>query len=258
MFLPTVCRLWTVVYLLANIVKFKIEPSKRRVRAVDRQLRSFLVLVLLSCLASACASASTGVGTEQETGMSPQSVFSLVMGQGLTCEAQGQILAFSEAERLEFAEILRLADLTVEERQAMADNRETACPPPESKAQGEIGSVSQAISGTYVVVFIPEGTTSGNYASSVFRDSSSSSWMCNSGSPESPADFVVQFHLQGAYYNRNQLELQGQNWWGSCYLNSTSASRVYNDDDVRSCIGYWTVVLCGGTPPLTSDIVLGL
>lgn len=232
------------------------EHRKAKAKMMSRFSSSLLAFLLLTSLASACISTPP----DSEPTSSPQAVFSLVTNQGLTCAAQGSILAMNEAEHEELAQLFQLAEMTVEQRWAVVDSMEKGCSASEPAFSGEDEVVSQvqAITGTYTVVQIPESTVSGNYATSVFRDSSSSSWMCNSGSPESPADYVAQFHLQGAYYNRNSLKLWGQNWWGSCYLGSLTASRVYSDDDVRSCIGYWTVILCGGTPPLRTDIVLGL
>ncbi|GEM_PF-2925372 len=190
-------------------------------------------------------------------------VLCLCCGGCLCCGAHNvsirSILRFDEAQNEELAHHFLLSELTIEERAALVDARENGCASTRSEAFSDgIGVRTEAISGTWVAIPIPEGTTSGNLANSVFTDSGSSSWMCNSGSPESPTDFVVQFHFQGAYFNRNSLELQGQNWWGSCYLGSSNASRVYDDDDVRTCIGYWTTILCGGTPPITSDIAIGL
>lgn len=213
------------------------------------------VIFALSFMLAACASDVESAETHL---LLPEQVFDIMLDDGLTCQAQQSIVAFNDVQHQQLADMLLRSELTIDQRHAIIENREPDCFPTHGDTSGDIGTSTEAITGTYSVVFIPEGTTSGNYASYVFRDSSSSSWMCNSGSPESPADFVVHFHLQGAYYSRNQLELDGQNWWGDCYLQSTNASRVYSDDDVRTCVGYWTTVLCGGTPPQTTDMVIGL
>lgn len=217
---------------------------------------SIISALLIALMCTACVSESPAAA---ESALSPSEVFTEIVERGLSCELQGRILSFDEAQHEELAHLFLLSELTIEQRATLVDTREGACNSTSTEVvSGGIGVRTEAISGTWVAVPIPEGTTSGNLANSVFTDSSSSSWMCNSGSPESPADFVVQFHFQGAYYNRNSLELQGQNWWVSCYLGSTNASRVYDDDDVRTCVGYWTTILCGGTPPITSDIAIGL
>lgn len=216
----------------------------------------FLLGIVLTSCGVEPIEAETAVSVE----ISPATVFTAILDHGLTCGVQESILGFNEGQHEELAQLFLLSDMSIEARASIVETREVGCFTSEHGygAADGVGAGVEAITGTYSVVFIPEGTTSGNYANSVFRDSSSSSWMCNSGSPENPADFVVQFHLQGAYYSQNSLELQGTNWWGSCYLGSTTASRVYSDDDIRSCIGYWTTILCGGTPPQTTDMIIGL
>lgn len=219
-------------------------------------VRNLFFLGVFVSLVPACVAESSSLPDRE----SPEEVFSQILEKGLTCEVQASILGLEEVGLQQLLRLMRDADLTIEQRHALIEAQQQDCPSEGHRSldAGVIGSQTQAITGTYAVVFIPESTTGGNYGSSVFRDSSSSSWMCNNGASESPADYIMQFHLQGAYYSRNSLKLQGQNVWGSCYLGSTTASRVYSDDDIRSCIGWWTVFACGGTPPLTTDIKIGL
>jgi hypothetical protein len=233
---------------------------------------STTTLALLSACGGEGEIASADPPTKQtgqhQASMSPEEVFQSLQEDGLTCETQAAILEFSEEETLQFGEISQ-ANLDPNQIAQLVDGRETGCTQGREAEQeipksdnSEIGTISQAITSGWKGVFVPEGATSGVYASYVYRDSGSpqhAQWMCSpNNQPESPADFVMHFDFQGAWANRSQLELYGQNWWGHCYLQPSNASRVYPDDDVRVCIGYWTTVLCGGSSPQTTDMVLGL
>jgi hypothetical protein len=124
-----------------------------------------------------------------------------------------------------------------------------------SACHGEAGEVSgsAAVTGSYVVEWVEEASGTGGVTGLVFRDSSSSGWMCNGGRPESPADYLVQYNVSSAYANRSRLRVRGTNWWASCYIQSSNAARVYTDNDVRMCVGFWSVFFCGAVAPTSGD-----
>jgi hypothetical protein len=96
----------------------------------------------------------------------------------------------------------------------------------------------------------------GNQALGIYRDGAGAGWMCNSGSSESPADFIALFSVSGAYNNRGALRVRGSTPWAWAYIPGGLSSRVYSDNHVASCIGYWSVTLTGSIAPLAWELYM--
>lgn len=82
--------------------------------------------------------------------------------------------------------------------------------------------------------------------------------MCNDGSPESPADWVAHVYVYGADTYQSYLLVYGATSCGGCAIPGALSSRVYEDDDIRSCLGYWSVLACCAGSLDTSDLRYGI
>lgn len=90
------------------------------------------------------------------------------------------------------------------------------------------------------VVQIKEQLNSwGYYPNSIYRDSSC---MCGS---DWPADYVFEFYVPNSYANRGKLKITTTNNTSSCYINNYVNARVYTNDIIKACVGYWSVRFCG-------------
>lgn len=219
--------------------------------SLNKTLCAFIVL-----FATACNSPTTS--TEESA---PEEAFVLLQTNGLTCDVQETILALDATEKVEFGALVS-DNISQDVLETIVDSRETDCVNSYTEAQPEnldgVGQATWAITDTYSVEFIEETSGSGgSYPSSIYRDSSSYGWMCNNGSSENPADYIAQYNVSGAYSNRSSLRIRGTNSFASCYISDPTASRVYSDDDIRACFGYWTVYFCTlGTGPMTYESVI--
>jgi hypothetical protein len=111
--------------------------------------------------------------------------------------------------------------------------------------------------GTWRGAANPETGTGGSYPFGIYRDSLAAEWMCNSGvaaTAVDPADFIGVTYVSGSYASTGTVKVKGKNIWANVYLsNTTNASRVYSDNHVAMCIGYWSVFFSGAIIPLTTD-----
>ncbi len=214
-------------------------------------------LLVCAAMAAGCGQVrDTPAESVQRDTMTPDTAFERLTSEGLTCELQAQIIAFTEADRDQFAEITK-AGLSAKERTELLDGKEANCANATSEGTvKDIGTARQAVTGTYSVVFIPEVSGSGGYYPTYLsRDSAFYGWMCNSGSAENPADWILEYHVPGAYSHRSSLKIRGTNSIGSYYTHNPTASRVYSDDDIRTCVGYWEALLCGVTPTTYETVI---
>jgi hypothetical protein len=175
----------------------------------------------------------------------------------LTCEVKEAILSLDELEAAELGELVQ-DKLTVEEARSLLDKEESDCND-SSAAADSVGTIRQAIADPWQGESIEETYLGGgNYPTSVFFDSSTTWWMCNSGSPEYPSDWVVRVFVYGSFANRSGLRVTGTNYCGNCVIPDALASRVYSDNDILSCVGYARSVLCCSGLIYTSDFRFGL
>lgn len=203
---------------------------------------------------------ATGIRVADAKGnIPPQKAYELLVKKGLTCELQETLIALDNDQRSALGKLV-YDNISSEEIEAIIEEREMNCFAPNDVNQDMVysGGITPLITSTYAVEFIEETTGSGGYyPTTIFRDSSSSNWMCNSGSPESPADYVAQYYVPNSYSNRSNLRIRGTNSFASCYIGNPTASRVYSDNDIRACLGYWTVYFCTlGTGPTTYESVI--
>lgn len=179
--------------------------------------------------------------------VSPQKAYNMLINKGLTCEVQAILLALDDDQR---SALGRLAydKISKTEIMALIESRDKNCSAPGDMTQNETSSIAIAspmITTSYTVEMIEEATGSGGYyPSTIFRDSSSSGWMCNSGKSETPADYVAQFNVPKSYSNLSRLRIRGTNSFASCYIKNPTAARVYSDNSIRACYGYWEVFFC--------------
>lgn len=62
-------------------------------------------------------------------------------------------------------------------------------------------------------------------------------------------DYIIHYNRAGAYANRSKLRMDGETSAARCFLNlnpSGLSARVYDDNHVWVCAGYWRVTSCGG------------
>lgn len=87
-------------------------------------------------------------------------------------------------------------------------------------------------------------STSGTAPKAILRDSSSYGWMCNGGAAENPADYIAYTYIKGAYANRTKLRVRGTHTGASCMIPASSSARVYDNDYIYMCVGYWSASGC--------------
>ncbi len=108
--------------------------------------------------------------------------------------------------------------------------------------------------GQHTVRTVPERSFSGGTRpSAIYRDGSSADWMCSAtGGAESPADFIILTHLSGAWASPDRVEVRGRNMATRTAIPGGLGSRIYQDNHVASCLGFWRTVFLMGWP-FTSD-----
>lgn len=219
----------------------------------------FALFTTTLAILSACSSKDEATSTElSETPASPETILQSLQKDGLTCDTQVEILKLNKDDALKLVEISQ-ATLDTNQIVQLIDNRNTNCsqvPQKESsKNDSDLGTVSQAITGTYAVEAIEETSGSGGVQPVyIYQDNSNLGCMCGSDCN----DYIAEFdQVSGAYSNRSSLRIRGTNVWASCYLANPTMARIYSDNDIRACIGWWSVFFCGGggyIPPQTSEI----
>lgn len=212
-------------------------------------LNRFALCIATLSLFSACGSEAPITETgDTPTASEPGDVLTEVQANGLTCEAQQSIQAFDEARSAEFSGLLR-DSMSAEQFTGVVEDREINCTA-SAASSGEIGTVSQAITGSWFAETIEEDYSySGSWGGSViYTDGAAFGNMCGSD-----GDYIVEFDsISGAYANGSSLEVVGLTsdadcmlgWLGRHYV----SARVYSDNDIRACVGYWSAVWCGGAP----------
>ncbi len=203
--------------------------------------------IVLSFVSSGCSNQNESLDENPTV----EYALELLNNDGMTCNTMSVLIKLDPDEVVSLGEQVR-EQYNPEALAFMIDTRERSCSASSETEEGA-SSISQEITGTYQVEFIEEASGSGGNSGSIYVDSASSSWMCNSGSPENPADYIGQYNVSGAYANRSSLRIRGTNAWASCYIQASNATRVYSDDDMRVCIGFWHVFLCGAGAPVAGE-----
>lgn len=207
------------------------------------KIRSFFVVLFIGLLAASGCTAAV----EEPVASEAESAYSLFMSEGLSCRCMATLRALPEIQADEFRVMVR-ESMTPEEIGAVIEAREQGCA---STGSETVGSVVAPITGTYSVEPIEETSGSGGYQPvAIYVDGPSFDNMCGGD-----GDYIAEFdNVSGAYSNRSSLKIRGTNIFASCYISNPTAARVYSDDDIRACIGYWSVYFCGAVAPLTSEI----
>lgn len=216
------------------------------------RIRSFHLVAtfFFGVFASGCVADSL----EAEGITNAERAYELLLAEGLTCDCMREVKALNEDELLEFSDLAR-SSFSDEQYFDLVENRGSDCASTAvSPEAGDVGVVSAAITGTYAVERIEESSSyQGSWGgSSVYRDGAAYGNMCGSDS-----DYIVEFHsISNAYSNRARLRVKGLTSRGTCLLGWLSRhyvdSRVYSDNDIRSCVGYWGAVWCGA--PASGDL----
>jgi len=182
------------------------------------------------------------------SGVATRDLDDAIIHEGITCENAQRVDALGDAERIalrnDLVEAIGLDGLA-----ARIQNREP-CPSSTEMHTLTTGSIKQSITSEFIGEWIEGGDGTGGVSGFVYRDSQSSGWMCNDGNRETPADFLVEYRVAGAFQNHDRLRVKGTNPFASCYitLGGPSAARVYTDDDVRMCVGFWRAFVCALAP----------
>jgi hypothetical protein len=216
-----------------------------------------IVLLSLSTVILFWGCSSPVVTDIDKSKMSAQETIDSIVLNGMTCESQATIVSMKpEESRLVRDELVArfglggLSDIIDNRERCRIDDVNS-----ESNSVENIEVTRQFITNTYTVVFVPELETQSVGWSPVviYSDGSSYGNMCGPWW-EFPKDYIAHFvNVSGAYSSPSTLRIMGLNSYGSCYINQPIGSRVYSDNDIRSCFGYLQVWACGG-PMQTSDV----
>ena len=220
---------------------------------LEHEMKRFLTasILLLSLLGVyACA---TEVDQENER---VAAVTQSILEGGLKCP---QLMALSKMSDSE-AQLVRqgVQDVVgLEALLVMADESEK-CDVQGNAGQAAaegVGLAVQAITGTYKVEQIEEqNSASAGWSPTYIRtDGSSYGYMCGS-QYEWPKDYIAEFlGVTNAYSSPSTLRVMGLTSYGQCYIPGYLMARVYSDNDIRACVGYVHVWVCGG-PMQTTDL----
>lgn len=181
-----------------------------------------------------------------------------IVQDGLTCETMDALVALAPEDAAGVVQLVR-EQLSDEEIGAMIEGRES-CPiaTPADPDGASVGEAQQALySGPWKGETIESTNAGGGYLGWVARDSSSYNWMCNGGAFESPADFVLNVpQVPNAYAKASSLRVRANNIYAGCGLSAFGnklSARVYSDNSMRVCVGYWTMYFCGLGSVINSD-----
>lgn len=184
--------------------------------------------------------------------MSVETTVAVVLEDGLTCPAQFSFYAMTQ-EDLQATRTRLIEELGLEGFSEVVGTRERcdlrAYGFAESPTTQDLGVASEAITGTYTVVNIPElwSYSAGWSPSSILQDGSAYGNMCGPWY-ETPKDYIAEFAwVPGAYTNMSGLRIMGLNSQAENYIDGHVAARVYSDSSIRGCIGWWSVFNAGGT-----------
>lgn len=192
----------------------------------------------------------TGDTKEAEGPSGVDRAYRLFVDEGLSCECMREISVLNSEEMSVFRERLQ-ASFELDEHVDIVEHREQGCATPRS--EDGLGKAVSAITGTYVVERLEEASYNGSWGgSTVYRDGAAYGNMCGSD-----GDYIVEFDsISNAYSNHSNLRIEGLTSRGTCLLGWAfrhySDARIYSDNDIRACIGYWAGVWCGA--PVSGDL----
>lgn len=173
-----------------------------------------------------------------------------ILRDGLTCDHINDMQPLSLDELLGLRSVLIDAagmDGLIE----LIENREMCSGAAEPPIQ-DTPDVPPAlgITGMWTGEDIEEVTGNGGYMPVLLRDSLALKGICGANDvPDYPADFIAQVNVPNAYMNMSKLRVYGTNVWASCAISDPSAARVYSDNDIRMCVGYWQFMACNWVFP---------
>jgi len=211
--------------------------------------------LILVALTASCALMENGARTD-----SAEDVFELLRNEGMTCRATAALLSLPGTEK-ETLGLMVQANLSYDSIGRMIDTRARDCEGYRAP-DGSRSETQSSVTSTYRVEPIEEASGSGGSpATAIYSDSASLDWMCNSGKPATwldPADYIANYHVNGAYANWSRLKVRGSNLSSNCYIHGAPFARVYSDDDIRMCIGYFSITLCPNAVALPGETFVWL
>lgn len=211
------------------------------------------------CLSAGCTEASDSADSEFE--LSVSTVVELYADIGINCDTASKLAMLRPEEQVQVANTL-LEEFGTTGMYDLLDIgggceiNGAADDLPDFDPMHIFGQFNKHISNTSGLgEWIEEESFSGgSQALGIYRDGASAGWMCNGGSSEWPADFIALFSYNGAYAEKWRLSVRGTTPWAWAYIPGGLSSRVYSDNHVASCIGYWSVFLTGSIVPLASEL----
>lgn len=183
--------------------------------------------------------------TSDNKTLSSQETLDILTTNGLTCEIQKDILEFSDNQSSEFLKKLH-EEILPEDIAIIVENREMGCLM--SKVDPSEDKIIPMSAPGYNVEEIEETyTNDGYYPYVIWRDGSSFTGdMCGLWW-EYPQDYVLGYYVPNALANKSRLKISGTNWAGRCYIANPTMARVYTNDMIQACVGYWSVYFCTAT-----------
>jgi hypothetical protein len=203
--------------------------------------RKIPLVVILTALTVGC-----GPQTNDERLLSDA-----IVADGFTC-ANIARMSTLEAQDLVALRIDLIAKIGGDRLRERIDSRETCQDPSLPGVERQVSTKRQALGGKWTHEYIEQGDYGhgGTSESGIYRDDSTSK-ICGG---EWPYDYILYHQLSGAHNDRDKIRISPQNPSSWCYFSNPSDARVYESDDVLTCVGYWHVFWCPvSAPPQYGD-----
>lgn len=218
---------------------------------------AFLLIAMLVGLVG-CEDSMDGQSEARAARLGVDDMSQKILNEGMTCDVQSKLRDFSEAEVSLIAQNVRASSDGSEvgfEENCSGQSFER------NKQSDDVAIVQQAYTEPWQGESIEKTTNSGGVYGSIGRDGASLNWMCNPNSAPGtwydPADYVISIsYLANAYANRSKLKVRPNSWSATQALSKYSnqlSSRVYSDNSIRACVGYYWMTLFGAGYLFSSD-----
>ncbi|MBN1585623.1 hypothetical protein JW899_04630 [Candidatus Uhrbacteria bacterium] len=154
---------------------------------------------------------------------------------GLTCEAQNYVRSLSDVKREKLVTSVTVG-MGESDIRSLVNNREMNCA---ADGNSGIGVIHQALWAGEVIEENDDG--SNQTAPYLVGQDNQGAQVCGTDGN----DFIGFYNKSGAYSDPSSLRLDGDSSGARCMIGN-NAARVYDNDIVVVCYGYWTVVFCPG------------